>query len=155
MAKKTKKTAPKKTKKTEKKILKVKNYVFEVFTGRNPVHSTSIAKLKMNLSGKTALKHHRYVQSIIDSVEAKAYFGRRDELIKDFEEKQKKLDEKKRKPTMPANIPEWEKALEMESGLEVEMFEIDMDTFPEFKDPERIVNGIDVEVLENYYDIID
>lgn len=115
----------KQVKKEEKDMLKVINTIFEVFEGRH-LHSNVIAKLKFNLSGEAAFDHHKFIKSITESKEAKAYFARKDELIKEFNEAQEKLDIKKRKPSTIDNIPGLKDLMEMDSGLEVEKHKIDL-----------------------------
>jgi len=79
----------------------VTNAMFEVFNG-NPSfnHSDIIKKLKMNLSGKEAYELTKYITLITKSVEAKAYNKRGEEILKEFDDKQKDLPIEERRPPL-------------------------------------------------------
>jgi len=135
--------------------VKIKNVMFENFipSGRGS-HSMSIAKLKLNTSGKRAYELHKWIKRITESTEAKAYAERRDEILRGFEESQAELKPEERRPPMPENVPEWQELLEMDSGLELQKMEISTETFPDFRDPDRALNVFDMEILENYFVLV-
>lgn len=148
MSKKKKAQAPKK--KLSKKV-NVMNSTFEVFTPGS-MFFESVTKLKLQMSGKDMLDLMKFIKVVTESPEYKAYIELRNEILKEFAEAQKKLPKEKRKLPMAINMPKWVDLMNMESGLEIKKHQIAVSAFPKWKDPEKIFNAHDMELLEGLFE---
>ena len=152
MAKKNSKVVKMKdVKKSKPKKIKVANNSFEVFTPGS-IFFNSVTKLKLQMSGKEMLDFMTFTKKITESAEFKAYQEMKNDIVKKFQEKQKKLPQKQRKAANYINMPELVKLMNMESSLEISKHKVAVADFPKWKDPEKIFNAHDAELLEGLFE---
>jgi len=137
-------------KKAKKKVMIV-NSSFEIFSPGSQINA-SLMKLKMQMADEDALALRRFIKTVTESPEFKAYEELRTEIVEEFMTKQEKLPEEKRRPPRALNIPKWMDLMNMESKLEIEKFEVNLSRFPKWNDPERIFNAYDMEFLDGLFE---
>ena len=141
-----------KAKKKKPVKVMIKNNMFELFIPSKPGMITPIDKLKLQFSGLKMFKIIKFIKSITESVECKAYMEQREQIVKAFTEKQEKLPDKKKRPPLIGNMPELEELMNADSGLKIEKHKINMGLMPEWKDPERMFNGHDIDALSCFFE---
>ena len=135
-----------------KKVMII-NSTFEVFTPGSQLNE-SLTRLKLQVIGKDALALRRFILTITESPEFKAYEEMRAEIVQKFMDEQKGLPEKVRRPPMALNIPQWINLMNMESRLVIEKFKVKVSEFPDWDSPEKAFNAHDMDYLDGLFEFI-
>ena len=111
-----------------KEKIKFINIMFE-----NTINQTFNKFLSAKFSSAEKYKIYKLFKTITESPACKAYLETKQELVKQFEEKQKDLkeDDPNRKPALMQNIDGMMELLEQESDFEIEKITINAKKIPE------------------------
>jgi hypothetical protein len=84
----------------------------------------AVLKIRSSIKNPdTRMGLYRYMKGITESAEFKAFFERKEELIKEFDIAQEALPKEEQKPKLPANMPGFIDLINMDA-LEITKFQI-------------------------------
>ncbi len=130
--------------------MKLINGVFEIFipgSGGYP----RLERLKNQLAGKPAFELLKFCKKITNLPEFQAYAEKRDEIIKQKQEEYKSMPNM-RITLSASTVPEWSELMLIENEIDIEKHQINVDFFPEWKEPDRRLSANDMEMLEAFFE---